>query len=134
MLDEQQFAQIGSALGSITSQPATTGASTAGSFSFTPDQLRDLVEEWMELAADYDRSLWNAEALQQVNGPGNEYASEGLATVASSSGGAYVRSLHEKYQYCLGQAQKLQDALDDYLGMEHHNIAVIGKTGPQDGI
>src|SRR2546430_202950 len=118
MLDEQQFAQIGSALGDIASQ-ATTGPITAatGSFSCTPDQLRDLVTEWKDLADNYNQSVADSNALEQVDGPGNEYASKSLASVASSSGGAYVRSLQEKYQYCLDQAQKLQDTLDDYLGV-----------------
>ncbi len=135
MLDERQFAQIGSALGDITNQRATPGSSTGGgSFSYTPDQLRDLVTEWMDLAADYKRSMAHVQDLTKVEGPGADYVSDSLASVASSSGGAYVRSLEGKYNYCLDQAQKLQDTLDDYLGMEHHNIAVINNAGPRDGI
>src|SRR5207245_4887285 len=114
---------IGSSLAGITSQQTMTGAFTTGSFSYTPDQLRDLVTEWKRLADTYAESIDSAAPLEKVDGPGKEYASESLASVASSSGGAYVRSLKEKQKYCLEQAQQMPDTLDDYLGRKHHNLA-----------
>lgn len=133
-MDEQQaYARIGSALAGITSH-TMTGAFTTGSFAYTPDQLRDLAKEWTELALDYDRSAPEARRLAKVEGPGTEFASQSHASVVRRTGEAYRRSLEEKRDYCLAQAQKFQNTLDDYLGLERRAISLINNADPQGGI
>jgi hypothetical protein len=131
-MDEQAFADIGSALSGITAAHSPAGAS--GTFSYTPEALSDLIAEWQSMADDYRISVKESRSLVAVQGPGTEYASRSHATMANISGQAYAASLNEKLAYCLAQAQKLQDTLDDYLGVEHHNISQINQRQSQDGI
>ncbi len=70
----------------------------------------------------------------EVDGPGLEFASEGHAKAANQSGNAYRAHIDTAFQYCVDQAQKCQNALDDYLGVEHHNVIEIRNAGPQAGI
>jgi hypothetical protein len=135
-MDELSFAQIGSALSDIAANaaPGPAASGPSGSFSYAPEQLRDLVKEWMDLANDYSLSIMNARDLTTVKGPGKEYASESYANEANRSGVMYRDSLQQRSDYCVQEAQKLQDALDDYLGVEHHNLSVIKAAGPQEGV
>jgi hypothetical protein len=60
-----------------------------------------------------------------------------MAAAANRSGAAYLAYLQHNFQYCSNQAQLFQNALDDYLGIEHTNVTDINKTGPdgpQDGV
>jgi hypothetical protein len=131
-MDEQAFANIGSALSDITS--TTPPPTNSGSFSYTPEALRDLINEWRLLADDYRASRNQAQYLTTVKGPGTEYVSQFHADTANTSGRAYSDSLNKKLTYCLTQVDKLQAALDSYLGVEHHNVTLINQTQPQDGI
>jgi hypothetical protein len=127
-VNEQEFGRIGSALSGITS------GGRGGSFAYSPDQIRDLVKEWTDLAKDYEGSLANADLMANVEGPGTEFASQSHASVARESGRAYLESLKNRIEYCYGQAQKSQDALDSYLGQEHRSVRDITGSGPQEGI
>src|SRR2546430_11234879 len=120
-MNEQASRTIDSALAGITTHTATASITT-GSFSYTPDQMRTIVNHFLDLAESYRGSLRNAAVMARVEAPGLEYASESHATAARALGEDYKRSIHDSYQYCLAQAQKFQDTLDDYLGLEHHNV------------
>jgi hypothetical protein len=134
-LDEQTFPTIDSILAGITTHPTT------GNFAYTPDQVRDIIKGFLDLAESYRNSLVNARVMASVEAPGLEYASESHAVAARAMGEGYLKSITDSYHYCLAQAQKFQDTLDDYLGLEHHNVARLNRAGspddhagPQDGI
>ncbi|MGQ0837711.1 hypothetical protein [Actinokineospora sp.] len=104
-----------------------------GKFDFSPDEIRAIVKDWLDLAESYQTSLSTSRGLATIEGPGQEYASEMHATVANSAGRAYLDSLVEKRAYALSQAQKFQDALHDYLGVDRQNVRKItaaGESGP----
>lgn len=113
---------------------------TNGGFTFDEPTLRHLIREWLELADDYDRSVQESEDLVRVVGPGLDYASAAQAGAANRSGQAYLNYLQHNRDYCRREAQLCQNALDDYLGLEHHVVTEIGRTGqplddgPQQGI
>jgi hypothetical protein len=132
-MEQQPFRAIGSTLADITTHTATA-AFTTGSFSYTPDQLRNIITKFLDLAASYRDSLINARDMAQVQAPGLEYASESHATAARAMGKAYLQSLEDSWRYCVGQAQKFQDTLHDYLGVERQSVLNINNAGPQDGI
>jgi hypothetical protein len=73
-----------------------------------------------------------------VEPPGLDFASEAMSRSANASGTAYLKYLEQNYRYCVDQAQLLQNTLDDYLGVEHHNVVELDKpgqpTGNQSGI
>jgi hypothetical protein len=113
----------------------TEGTITGGSFAFDEDTLRSLVTDWLNLADNYRGSKETASRMVQVEGAGLDFASEAHAIAANKSGQSYRSYLTHNEDYCTQQAQLFQNALDDYLGIEHRNVAHINKSGgPQAGI
>lgn len=115
----------------------TEGSFTTGSFAFTEDQIRAVVKNYIDLADSYDYSIDKARTMTSVEGPGLDFASGSFAEAARRSGGALIDSFGNARDYCLAQAQLAQNALDDYLGVEHTNVTEINKQdqqGPQAGI
>ncbi|MGB3437577.1 MAG: hypothetical protein WBA97_02395 [Actinophytocola sp.] len=110
---------------------STTGSITTGGFSYDQPTLEGLVKDWVALADDYDRSLRDSEPVVKVVGPGRDFASESLASAATAYGRAYLTYLRDNREYCYNQAQSCQNALDDYLGVEHRNVTEIQQSGQQ---
>jgi hypothetical protein len=125
---------IRSELGGFFSTGHAEGTITNGTFAYDEDELRSLVTQWLNLADSYQKSISDVYNMASVDGPGLEFASEGHAKAANQSGNAYRAHIDTAFQYCVDQAQKCQDALDDYLGVEHHNVIEVLKAGPQAGI
>ena len=128
---------IRSELGGFFSQGHAEGSVTTGTFAYDEGTLRGLVTDWLDLAKSYDDSQRVARDMATVTGPGKDFASQTQADAASAHGAAYIAYLHSNYTYCANQAQLFQNALDDYLGIEHHNVTEINKSGqhgPQPGI
>lgn len=90
--------------------------------------MRSLITQWRDLADSYDESTTRARHMALVDPPGLDFASRAQAEAASSSGRSYSEYLQHNRDYCLQQAQLFQDALDDYLGVEHSNIVEINKA------
>jgi hypothetical protein len=114
---------------------ANSGSGEGGSFVYDEATLRSLISKWLELADHYQGSLKRV-TLGSVTAPGLDFASEAHAKAANSSGKAYMIYLAQNYEYCVRQAQLLQNTLDDYLGVEHQSVTDFNKTqaGPQAGI
>lgn len=108
---------------------STQGAITTGTFEFDEPTMRGLVTEWLALADDYDRSYRESLDLISVKGSGLDFASTSHADAANASGQAYLDYLEHNRRYCINQAQLFQNALHDYLGIEHTNVAEIDSTG-----
>ncbi|MGH3877622.1 MAG: hypothetical protein ACRDSK_11375 [Actinophytocola sp.] len=123
---------ISSELGGFFSQGHTEGTITTGTFAYDEDDLRQLVTRWLDLAESYQTSVSATAPMTSVSGPGLEFASEGQANAANASGSAYREHLRTSFDYCVGQAQRCQDALDEYLGVEHRNVRDILDSGPVD--
>lgn len=107
----------------------TTGTITTGGFSYDQATLEGLITEWLSLADDYDRSLRDSRRLTLVEGPGLDYASEGVASAANFYGRAYLAYLVHNRDFCLAQAQSCQNSMDDYLGVERRNVTEIYNSG-----
>lgn len=103
-----------------------------GSFSFDPDELQSLIKKWQALAESYDLSVAEADAMARVTPPGKDYASSSHAEAANRSGQSYIEYLAHNRQYCTDQADLFQNALNDYLGVEHTNTTGITKSGGED--
>lgn len=110
----------------------TQGSITSGSYEFDEDTLRGLITEWTELGRSYDESFYTTERMVMVDGPGLDFASQAHAEAANASGQAYRRYLVNNRDYCYAQAQLFQDALHDYLGIEHTTVTEIGAAGTSD--
>ncbi len=137
-MDRQAYQdRIHSQLSGMFSSTTTEGTITGGSFAFTEADLIKIRDNWRELARSYRDSIANAERMAKVEPPAEDMASRFHAGAANRSGEAYRTYLEHNWQYCRNQAQLFQDALDDYLGVEHTNVTEIDKTGqsgPQPGV
>ncbi len=122
-------------LGDMANSGGTQGA-PGGSFAFTESDIRKVVDNWMGIADSYARSLDKINDATAIDGPGLDYASDSFANTANLSGKALSQHLVTGREYCLDQAQLAQNALDDYLGVEHTNVREIAKTqqAPHPGI
>ncbi|MBC6449103.1 hypothetical protein [Actinokineospora xionganensis] len=91
---------------------------SGGKFNFAPNEIRTIVKDWLALADDYKASIVRSDRTSELDGPGDEVASERHAMTASASFNAYFDSVQLKYTYCLEQAAKFQESLDRYLGTD----------------
>lgn len=107
------------------------GAFTNGNFAFNESEMKTIINNWLDLADSYDRSIDEVVAMKTVVGPGRDFASNMFAGAANQSGEAYFRYLTNNRDYCRQQAQLFQDTLDTYLGVEHTNVTEINKPGQQ---
>lgn len=110
----------------------TQGSITTGTYEFDEDTMRSLIAEWTELAESYDESFYATDPLVMIDGPGLDFASQAHAEAANTSGQAYREYLQNNRDYCYAQAQLFQNALHDYLGIEHANVTAIGAAGTSD--
>jgi hypothetical protein len=114
----------------------TTNAASGGSFTYTEADIVTIRDNWLELARSYDDSLVNADRMSRVRPPAEDMSSEFHAAAANRSGDSYRKYLEHNRDYCSQQGQLFQDALDDYLGVEHTNVTDINKAplGPRPGV
>ena len=129
--------RINSQLSGMFDTGTTEGTVTGGSFTFTEADMRTIKDNWTKLADSYRYSFDNAETMMRIKPPAEDMASEFQAGAANRSGESYRNYLEHNWQYCEQQAQLFQNALDDYLGVEHTNVTDFNKTGqdgPQDGV
>jgi len=125
---------IRSELSGFFTQGHTDGTVVNGRFEFDEGTLRGLVTDWLNLADHYGKSTLHANKMAQIDPPGEDLASGAHASVANASGQSYVAYIQQNQDYCIHQAQLFQNALDDYLGVEHRTVTEINKSGPRAGI
>lgn len=99
-----------------------------GSFSFDPDELQSLIRKWKDLADSYAASKVQADSMNRIQPPGDDFASEAHAKAANTSGGSYLDYLQHNRDYCEKQARLFQAALNDYLGVEDTNTTDINNS------
>ncbi|MGC7093832.1 hypothetical protein ACPZ19_04115 [Amycolatopsis lurida] len=124
--------QLGEAAGELGNLAHATGASAVvppGGYSFEPDQLIDIAQEWESLADAYEADILLAKRLTRVEGPGAEYASGDNAQVVRQSGEALVSALGDRVDYCRAQAEKFRSAAGQYAEAEASAGDEIGNQG-----
>lgn len=137
-MDGQQHRDaINAELAGFFNSNTTEGSFTTGGFSFSEPQIQTAIKNYLDLADSYSKSIDKARAMTIVAGPGLDFASESFANAANRSGDSVIDSFTNAHDYCVEQAQLCQNALDDYLGVEHRNVREIykqGQQGPQAGV
>jgi hypothetical protein len=117
------------------------GPSQGGGFVYDEATLGTLIQRWLDLADHYARSRAQIQ-LGVAEPPGLDFASKDHVDAANQSGTAYMTYLGKNFEYCVRQAQLLQNTLDDYLGVEHRNVTdfltvdpeTSARPGPQAGM
>lgn len=99
-----------------------------GRFTFDPDQIRQVIQNWKDLADSYARSATDSLIMTRVAPPGNEFVSESFAVKANATGASYIAYCEHNRDICMREAQRYQDALDAYLGVEERTIIELGKV------
>jgi hypothetical protein len=94
------------------------GGGAGGEFDFSPDELRDLINQWTRLRSDLRDDYRIGQALTRVTPPADEDASKAFARKANQSGAAYLRHNQEMQDYVTAYIKKLQDTLDSYTNAE----------------
>lgn len=137
-MDSQAYQdRIHSQLSAMFGRGTTEGTVTGGRFAYTEADMTKIRDNWLDLAYSYQKSVDNAGTMARIDPPAEDMASEFHAVAANQSGESYRRYLEHNRDYCRQQAQLFQNALDDYLGVEHTNVEDInkaGQEGPQDGV
>jgi hypothetical protein len=123
--------RINDRLADMLASDTTRGTITGGSFVLSESELRTVIKNWLDLADSYQQSLDNAKFMMRVEPPADDFASRLHADAANRSGSSYKQYLKHNRDYCLRQAELSQNALNDYLGVEHTNVTEINKTAPQ---
>jgi hypothetical protein len=108
---------------------STEGTITGGTFTFDPDTIREVINNYKDLADSYARSVQDAAPMALVTGPADEYVSESFADKANASGASYIAYCDHYAGFYLREAQKCQDALDVYLGVEERTVIGLGDAG-----
>lgn len=130
--------RIHSQLSDMFGKGTTEGTVTGGSFEYTEADMTKIRDNWLDLADSYRSSLTNANRMTKISPPAEDMASTFHANAANRSGESYLTYLKHNRDYCMRQAQLFQNALDDYLGVEHTNVTEInkqgGQLGPQPGV
>lgn len=128
---------IESQLAGMFGTTTTQGTLTSGSFTYSEDDLQTIINNWLDLAASYRSSIDNANQMARIEPPADDFASALHAAQANRSGESYRDYVAHNRDYCLQQAQLFQDALNDYLGVEHSNADSFDESaprGPQPGV
>lgn len=128
---------INAQLSGIAAGNSAHGAFTTGSFAFTEPEIRKLIDNWRDLASSYDQSISKFYYGVTIDAPGLDFASQSFADTTNRSTVSLLQYLQKNRDYCVEQAQLSQNALDDYLGVEHTNVTGINNTdqqGPRPGI
>jgi hypothetical protein len=107
----------------------TQSTITGGGFTFDPDTIREVINNYKDLAESYAQSAKDAWPMTQVGASADEYVSESFAKKANESGGSFVQYCRHYAAFYLREAQKCQDALDTYLGVEERTIIDLGDAG-----
>jgi hypothetical protein len=123
---ERAAEAISARLGGI----ASSGFTGPGRFAYSPDQLREIIKEWNDIAESYRVDIQDADVVKSVQPPGQDGPSSFFATVVQNSGDALQQSLTKEQDLCMRQAEKFQAALDTYLGVEHTTKNDFDKQDP----
>lgn len=107
---------------------ANSAPSQGSGFAYDEATLRTLITKWLELAQSYRTSM-NRIGKTSVAAPGLDLASEAQAAAVTRGLREYGTYAGKNYQYCMSQAQLLQNALNDYLGIERQNVKDLIKAG-----
>jgi hypothetical protein len=108
---------------------AARGTSTGGGFTFDPDTIREVINNYKDLADSYAQSVREARPMAMLTPSADEFVSEGFAAKANTSGSSYIAYCRHYAALYLREAQKCQDALDACLGVEEHTVIELGNAG-----
>ncbi|SEB29524.1 hypothetical protein SAMN04489727_0176 [Amycolatopsis tolypomycina] len=109
---------------------APAGAEASGpGFKYDEATLRELMNDWNELANEFQDDQREARTIAVTGGPGLEYASGSNADQICKSGNVLLATLKEREKYCRNMAAKFDAALGKYAASEDAHTTEIKQTG-----
>ncbi len=118
--------------GSVCKAPPTGGSygtpvADGSGFKYDEATLHELVNEWRDLALQYQADLAEAGKIARARPPGLEYASGNNANITNLSGSALEGTLRQRIAYCENMATRYVTALGKYATAEEHATSVINQ-------
>jgi hypothetical protein len=99
-----------------------------GSYQFHPDELRAVLKQWQGLQNTISAAMTTVHthvpSSSTVLAPGNETASDKVASAARTTNVAYQDYLKSMQSYVEGYVNKLSGALNNYLVTESDNAGL----------
>jgi hypothetical protein len=99
-----------------------------GQYQFSPPELQSVLHQWSDLETTITNALQHmhrsAPRGAGAIAPGNEQASDSVATAANQSNDAYVTYLTSMQAYAHGYVEKLTAALNLYHQTEYTNSSL----------
>ena len=106
--------------------------SGGGNYKFHPDELQAVLSQWKGLQQTISSAMGTVHHRTPQSGavmaPGNEHASDTVATAAHTMNVAYQDYLKSMQTYVTGYVDKLSTALDNYLTTEQNNSSLAGSA------
>jgi hypothetical protein len=107
-----------------------------GKYAFHPEELRSVLAQWKALQQTVESAQGHVHAKAPHNStvlaPGNENASDSVASAAHTTNTAYQTYLKSMQAYINGYVTDLQGVLDNYMGTESNNAGLA--TGAQNSL
>lgn len=143
IIDETPFA-AGAGLAGIAALVAQSAsvlaqdaaAAGGGHYAFQPDELQNVLNQWLDLQNTVNTAQGHQSqqhSTVQISGsakptaPGNDQASDVMATAVSASSAAYSTYLANMQKYIDGYVEKLQAALKNYNTSEQEAAASFNR-------
>lgn len=99
-----------------------------GHYQFQPDELRAVLKQWQGLQHTITAAMTTVHqhvpSTKTTLAPGNENASDAVATAAHTTNVAYQDYLRSMQSYVEGYVAKLNGALNNYLQTETNNASL----------
>jgi hypothetical protein len=126
------FAEVGMIAAQVAQLAENQASHTGGgTYQFHPDELRSVINQWRELGQSVNSALGHMNFGKPTSAPqiapGNEIASDVVATVANESNWAYQNYLQSMNTYINAYISRLDGALQNYLTAEQSNASMANR-------
>ncbi|WP_377395589.1 hypothetical protein [Prauserella oleivorans] len=105
------------------------GAGGGGGYTFTPEEIDEVIRQWEDLREGLEDDEREAENVANVQAPGREFASGDFQQAANPSGEALVQQTRRMKQYVEMYIAKLKEAKAGTEAQNEHARDEIKKFG-----
>jgi hypothetical protein len=120
----------GTAAGLVTEKSAGTGGASGG-YTFSPEEIDGIIRKWEDLLEELRADEWNAQVLEQVQPPGEEFASGDFHRVAKPSNQMAVEQYRRMQEYVKAYIEALRKAKEATQTTDENMQSDIAKAGQQ---